>query len=195
MFAEEVQSDKFTILPLIKRNQKSWSSKIVYNDETLKLQTPTMPLAFDLNEYTYPGTDKVNYSITVSLDPTINGVPALEKLLKNIDACTQATYAEETKSCKFHHSVYVPKNSKFYNSIRLKMVSNSERFKCTIMVNNKKVSDKISDVKKLLTKGTKGKLLIQLNPIWKVGDKFGVSYQLLGIDVEKINVSFRKEYS
>ena len=63
----EVKPEKFKVLDKISRYQKSsWSAKILYGKETLKLQTPPLLCAFDLSSYKYEDKKecKKNYSIS-----------------------------------------------------------------------------------------------------------------------------------
>jgi len=192
MFPEEINSDNFTIFNSISRGPNSWTSDILYNDKKLVIQTPVLPLTFDLNKYSYPNNNKTKYSITVSLYKHITGVEILQEVVEGIDKCIQDTINDEIKKgVTYHNSVHKPIDAKYPHSLRLKMVSNKTRFKCDILLNGKIVSDKIEDVKKLLVKGVKAKYQIQLNPIWKAGEKYGVSYQVLAMDIQKHVTIFR----
>lgn len=195
MFANEIDMNKFSITPAISRGQNSWSSVISYENKTLIIQTPELPLAFDLNSYQYPNSNKTKYSVTISLPPTIHGVNELQERLIEIDTCTKNSFKDEIgKEAIYYHAIHKSKNEKYSDTFRAKLVSNTMRFKCVIMVNGRQVSDKITDVQKLLTKGTIAKYQIQLNPIWKVGNKYGVSYQVLAVDVIKPEIEFRVRF-
>ena len=195
MFADEINSDKFTILPSISRGSNSWSSKIIYETDPLVIQTPALSLAFNLNEYSYPNNNKIKYSLTISLNDTVNGVESLKEVINGIDKNVQEVYKNLSKEITYHKSIYSPKESKYPDSFRAKLVANKTRFKCTIMINNKIVPDGIENVKKLLIKGTKASFQIQLNPIWKSNNKYGVSYQILAINIHQHVVKFRKRYT
>ena len=165
----------------------------MYNDETLKLQTPELLLTFDLNPYQYDQNSKERYSLSVSLDPKINGVKDLESIIETIDSTCQNTFKGELPTdAQFISSIKQSKNNAFPPVLRCKMVSNNTRFKCSISENGSAIDDQISSVKNKLKKGTRVQLVIQLNPVWNVKKKYGVSWQVMAIDIKKPVVNFRK---
>lgn len=194
LFANEVKPEKFKVLDKISRYQKSsWSAKILYGKETLKLQTPPLLCAFDLSSYKYEDKKecKKNYSISLSLDPEINGVTAFKDLLNNIDKMAQNTFKEDCAECTFVSSIKESKDNKYPQMLRCKLVNNFKRFKFKFTVNGKHQNDSIENVQKILVKGTRVTAVVQLNPVWKVKNKFGVSYQILGLNIIRPEILFR----
>ena len=196
-FPDEVELADCEILDMVIRGPKSWSSRITYKNENLKLQTPIMLTSFDLNAYNYAGQSKDNYSLCVSLDETVDGVAALKRLIEKIDATTINTFKSKTDGAEFISSIKEPKDkeSKFPPVLRCKLVSNAKRFKCAIYVGGKEKHLNIDECKNLLKKGTKVKLVLQLNPVWKVDNKYGVSWQILALDVVQSKVEFRNDFN
>ena len=204
MFADELKLSKFSMLKPIDRENGNWSCKIVYNGEPLHIQTPELTVTFDLNEYIYDNNNtnklegwqaKKKFSLTCSLNPQVNCVKGFQKIIEFVDNNTQKSYPAKTKNLQFCPALKHDPNGKYLTSMRFKLVNNLERFKCRILENGKPINDSIENVRKKLKKGTRVKLICQLNPIWKVGKKFGVSYQILGIDIQSIEVNFRKEFT
>ena len=70
------------------------------------------------------------------------------------------------------------------------MVSNTKRFKCNIYVNGRETSDDIENIKNSVKRGTTVKLILQLNPVWKIDHKYGVSWQILGLNIIDKKVRF-----
>jgi len=193
-FAEEIDYTKFTILDVISRGQNAWSAKIMYEGNTLKIQTPALLVAFDLNAYRYGDSKRDNYSICVSLDDNVNGVKELKGLIQQIDSMATNTFKEKLKDCEFISSIKPSKDDKFPPLLRCKMVNNNTRFKCNISENGENIGRVINDTKNKLKKGVKVKLVLQLNPVWKVDNKYGVSWQILALDIIHPKVEFRQEY-
>jgi len=183
MFPNKIDPSKFNISDNIIKGTRAWCSPVTYDGKTLELITPIMTLAFPLSSYQYPGKPKINYSISVELDSNNPNYKSLNQVIQGIDANTKKTFESDLSDHQFISSVKYSNNGKYVPTLRLKMVSNSHRFKCVIKRNGEYVSDEIEPVKRLLVKGVKLKLKIQLNPIWKVNKKYGVSYQVLEMDV------------
>ena len=195
MFTSEINTEEFTILPITERDNDCWSANILYDGEMLHLQSPPLLVTFDLNDYKYPGTSKVKFSITCTLDKTTPNVNEFVRLLEFIDTNAENSFPEKVKGLNYISSIKKDKNGKFDPTIRFKLVSNKNRFKCKILENGNEVSDNINSVKSKLIKGTKIRLIIQLNPIWKVKNNYGVSFQALAINIIKVKTNFRKEFA
>lgn len=198
-FPSEIDMKYFSILEKVDRGTNSWSCRLLYKDKPLTIQTPILPVAFNLNGYKYnENSTKENFSISVTLDPKIDGVQTLKEFIETIDNTVINTFKEEFEKNKrdttFISSIKISKDVKFEPTLRCKMVSNTTRFKCKITINNKSLSDEIKTVKAKVCKGTKVKLVLQLNPVWCCDNKYGVSWQVLALNIEKPDVEFRKQF-
>lgn len=197
LFADEVDMTKFSILEKVRRGNDSWSAKLIYDGSPLHIQTPPLRVTFDLKGYKYdPNDDKQKYSINVTLDPNIDGVQTLVNLINTIDNTVINTFRDDfkNKEVTFISSVKTSKNTKYYPSLRCKMVSNKNRFKCEIKLNGESVATKIKDIVNVLIKGSLITLVLQLNPVWHTENKYGVSWQAIVIDQVKPKIEMRKPY-
>lgn len=194
LFPSEVDYKKFSVLEPINRGKESWSARIIYDGETLKIQTPPLLIAFDLNAYRYGNSTRDNYSICVSLDDNINGVAELKQLIKQIDTTAINTYKDKLKTETFISSIKDSKDEKFPPLLRCKMVNNKTRFKCSFRENGQAIGREIDEIKNRLKKGIKVKLVLQLNPVWKVDNKYGVSWQILLVDIIQPVIEFRNDF-
>ena len=59
-------------------------------------------------------------------------------------------------------------------------------------MNDEEIDPTIERMVNLVRRGTLVELILQLNPIWKVEEKYGVSYQIVGIRVLDEKIEFRK---
>lgn len=213
-FPNEIDFTKFTILEKVVREPKlgSWSARILYDKDYLKIQTPVVITAFDLSSHIYKNAKRAKYSLCLSLDPTINGVKELIGLINEIDATTLRTfqakdsdqYDPNLSKSKFIKIVKYSENNQYPPTIRCNLVSNMKQFKCRITKNGENIKDSsIMNVTNLLKKGTKVRCILELNPVWfnptlyldkktnKKSTSWGVSWRIVAIDIVKPNISFR----
>ena len=215
-FPNEIDFDNFTILDKIVREQQigSWSARILYNKQILKIQTPILLTAFDLTPHIYKNAKRAKYSLCLSLDKTIDGVLDLIGLVNEIDATALRTFIDnkdtpEIKEARFvkvikYSDTNKDTNSTFPPTIRCNLVNNVTHFKCAITKNGVNVKDTtINHITNLLKKGTKVRAIIELNPVWFNGleylDKttnkklksWGISWRIVALDIVKPNIQFR----
>lgn len=196
MLPENVNFEKFELLSLQVRGKGNWSVKILYNNADFLLQTTVLTLPFDMNAYKYPGQESEKFSINVTVDPLNNETKSLDSVIKNVDQNVQLFIKElnqidETKLTYFS-PLKVPDNPKYLPSLRCKMVSNTTRFKFNFFINNVVRTPTIELMREKLIKGAKVELILRLNPIWKMGVKYGVSYQIMGLNLLDTNVRFNR---
>lgn len=195
MYPNEIDFTKFEVKSQISRGDSQWSVKILYQGATLKIQTAILTSTFNLQGYTYPGQTQKKYSLNVTLDPNMEGISDLKKLIEQIDAHAQNTANEDygVKDCEYVSPIKVPENPKYLPHLRCKMVSNSYKFKFKAYVDGVEFEPTIEVLEGLIKRGTKMELILQLNPLWKVRGKYGVSYQIVGLNVIDEEVKFRRE--
>lgn len=176
---EEVDLSQCTIYDKVDRST-GVSMEVLYKGKPMLIQTPETRLVFDLNPYRYPNSDKEYYSLHLELDETKSEGSKLIKLLNEIDKNAKNTATEdlEADECKFYSSVKRSSNPIHKPHLRCKLVSNKTRFKFTAFEDDIKIDPTIETMMLKLKRFVKVKCIIQLNPIWKVNNKCGVSYQV-----------------
>ncbi len=195
MYPNEIDFNKFEVKSQISRGDSQWSVKILYEGKTLKIQTPIVSSTFNLQGYTYPGQTQTKYSLNVTLDPKMEGLKGLIELIEEIDKHAQNTANEDydVKECEYVSPIKTSDNPKYLPHLRCKMVSNSYKFKFKAYLDGTEFIPTIEEMEKLVKRGTKLEIILQLNPLWKVRGKYGVSYQIVGLNIINEEVSFRRE--
>ena len=192
---DDIDFHKIKLSDPIKRGN-GWSQSFTYNKENLKIETPELVCTFPVNSYKYNDKSTEKFSLTVTLDDHKDGVGNFKDFIAVIDETVQTTYKDDYKEDEpnwtYYSSIKIDKDGKYKPNLRCKMVSNRNRFKCNIFKDGEVISDKIEDVRKVVKRGTVVKLILQLNPIWKINKKYGVSWQILGLNIIDKNVRFSR---
>ena len=194
MDISDIDFNKFEILRPIMRGQDSWSQTITYDGVELEVKFPKASCTFPLNEYKYEEKKQSKYSLNITLNDIKDGHDELQTLLEDIDQNVQDLYKTNhpDDNWTFVSSIKEPKDKKYKPMLRVKLVSNSKRFKCDIFENGKKLKDKtIAKIKPKIVRGTEVELICKLNPIWKVKNRFGVSWQIVGLNIITKNTTYK----
>ncbi len=196
MTADEFEANKFSILDRVNRSKRGYSAKILYKDQVPLIETPLMRVTFPLRCYDYNNGPK-KYALCVTLDPTTNGMDDLVEMVEGLDHMVdrqmKEEYKEDLNKLTQYSSLRRSKNDRYYDYLRCKLVNNTKRFKCDVFVDNSLVSQDIDKVAELLVKGTKVRLLVQVNPLWKMDQKYGITYQIKAIKIVTEKVQFKDE--
>lgn len=195
MFPQEVDFSKFELMPRVYRGKDQWSVRVLYAGKELQVQTPKLPCTFDLLPYSYPGSNQVKYSLNVTLDPTIEGVQEFQQLLEEIDDCAKEVAEKDfgIEDCQYDSPIKTPKLQKYHKHLRCKMVSNSTKFKFKACLDDQTPFEPtIKVMEQHIKQGRKIEMILQLNPIWKVNGRYGVSWQISRIKVYPEVSNFRK---
>lgn len=193
MFPKEIDFKNFKLNPIIVRGKGCSSINIGYDGKPLLLQTPVLTSTFQLQGYCYPGTTTKKYSLNVDLNQKLDGVKEFTELLCKIDSCAKGSVEDfKEEDLTYLSPIKTPKSELYPEHLRCKMVSNLEKFKFNAYLGNKSISTSISNIESLIKRGTKMKLVLQLNPIWKVNKQFGVSYQIVGMEIQNDEIVFRR---
>lgn len=194
MYPKEIDFNKFQLSQQISRGNYQWSVKILYDNEILNVQTPTVVSTFNLQGYQYNESSPKKYSLNITLDDKVEGMEDFIKLVETIDECARQSAVEDynVKDCLYVSPIKTPNNPKYQRHLRCKMVSNSTKFKFEASLNGKPFIPTIKAMEEHIKRGTKMELILQLNPIWKVQGKYGVSYQIVAMNILKKDYTFRK---
>ena len=75
--------------------------------------------------------------------------------------------------------------------LRVKLYSNERKLKAKIIVDGDTVDSDFEIAEQVLLKGQKIRLIMELNPLWCVGDKFGYSWRASEVQLQSGQSSFR----
>ena len=185
----DIDFNKFKVKSQITKGYGQWCVKILYGGETFKVQAPQMKTTFDLLGYTYPNMSTKRYSLAVTLDDKDPDIKAFIDLLEEIDYSAKNTARnefftqEELDTLVYNSPIKTPEDKKYLPHLRCKMVSNATRFKFKCWINKKEITPWIEDMEKLLKRNRKVDMILQLNPIWKNEREYGVSWQIIGLNI------------
>lgn len=195
MYANEIYFNKFNLKAKVFRGDSQWSAEINYDDKPLIIQTPVVTSAYDLKGYKYANKSQEKFNINVLFDSTIEGTDELMNVIKELDKMTNQSVKEDEgdreKKYKFKPSLIQPKKENHLPRLKCKLVSNSWKFKFEAYVNENPIKPTIKQMKKLIKRGTKMELNIKLNPIWCSGTEYGISWQIVGMNIITENIGFR----
>ena len=178
---------------------------INYNNGKFLIETPELYFPFGL--YEDQATDSngkitgSKYSLTTSLGKSDNDNNVkFNELLTSIDKMVIKTCVENSlswikkknitnKEVEFFYNKMVKKykdketgeeSGKYPDSFKVKLNNYDNQFDCKVY-DKSNVQNKLSDedIKKNLSKGSRGKLLIQCNGIYFASGKFGVTWKLV----------------
>lgn len=166
----------------LRRNAKG--GKMVYinagNTKTF-FELPVLRAPFGLSSYTDQKTGNVSYSLDVSLDDTtiVNKIREIEDFVldyvsKNSEELLGKNYSVAViKDALFKSCVRESKDGKYAPTLKLKVMHNDGVFSVAAYDSSKK-SIGIDSLKK----GQRVKTIIDMNQIWIVDNKFGLSLRL-----------------
>lgn len=166
----------------LRRNAKG--GKMVYitsgNTKTF-FELPVLRAPFGLSSYTDQKTGNVSYSLDVSLDDTtiVNKIREIEDYVvdyvsKNSDELLGKSYSVAViKDALFKSCIRESKDGKYAPTLKLKVMHNDGVFSVSAYDASKK-----SVSLDTLKKGQRVKTIIDMNQIWIVDNKFGLSLRL-----------------
>ena len=166
----------------LRRNAKG--GKMVYitsgNTKTF-FELPVLRAPFGLSSYTDQKSGNVSYSLDVSLDDStiVNKIREIEDYVvdyvsKNSDELLGKSYSVAViKDALFKSCVRESKDGKYAPTLKLKVMHNDGVFSVSAYDASKKPVSMDS-----LKKGQRVKTIIDLNQIWIIDNKFGLSLRL-----------------
>ena len=169
-----------------------------YNNNNLRLQTPQMPQAFDMNENKSESTGRISYSTNLSFryDQEDDKVSAFREILESIDAynvdfATKNSLELFGKKYKkemieeFHKPIVKwPKNDQYRPTIKIKLPFRDgipdfqvyDRKKKQFDIYDSETTE--SDLS-MFSPHTKSVYLIEYTGIWVIGKQFGAGWKLI----------------
>jgi len=177
----KINKSKITFLERTNRSINGYNSKILYNKRTPLIETPITTVTFPLKGFTFRNGPK-KYTLCIDLNHSIKGMSEFVEFIDSLDEMTRdhlKNKCNENLKTLTQYSCIKPSSDvyKYSDLMRCKLILNGNQnaFRCEVYKNNKIITPSVENVEKLLVNGTRVRLLLQVNPIWKVNDKFGVS--------------------
>ena len=153
--------------------RKNRNGKAVYinglKNKKLHIQLPFMRAPFGLSSFTDEATKRTSYSLDLSFDPSDE---VSEDLQKKLEALDEVILNEVIKNSKEWLG-------KSYNKVKVQTDPGSGKF--TPMAYNMQQSEIPLDS---IEKGQKAMCIVDVNQIWFIDNKFGVSLRLQQVLVE-----------
>ena len=162
---------------------------VTYAGQRCRIQTPVLLVMFGLTSHNNPESEKAptpKYSLHLSLKAVNEEIKIFNTLLHKMD--------EFAKEYRLGNEIYWsslrpamdPKKS---DLLRLKIPLTNNKKKLIIDVIDTKgrvhTLPTIQHFKELVKHGCKAKCIIEVNPIWYAGKKYGISYRILKIAIVK----------
>lgn len=174
---------------------KDYFYPITYKDKPLQIQTPCMLVLWELKPYRNPGSYLSKFSIYLSLSETELAMADLNSLIDGID---------KEMSEKVHHmpNDFYIKSSKVNrikplheNFLRVKVPNIENTLLIDIETSDKIIEEPtVEEFKSLIKHRTKVYCILELGGLWFANHKYGVSYQLVKIqlvEASRKKVKFR----
>lgn len=175
-----------------KLRKNKMGGKAVYlssgGNNKLYIQFPFMKAPYGLSSYTDETTKKTSYSLDLSLDPNEPATAELEKkllemddvVLKNVEANSQEWLGKKYTKSVLQEALYKPLvrpgKGEWPATIKLKVSVDSKTGAFTSEAYNMRRETIPLDS---LEKGQRVMAIVDLNQIWFIDNKFGVSARLL----------------
>ena len=197
LFAHEIELDKFVWGDLIRKNENDVCIPLQYDQGPLRIQTPWMKNVFGIQSYSNPGSTTTKYSISLNLKPVNDEVKAFDNAIRNLESEIQASDLG-FKSSEFFSSIRAGKPG-FPDHIRIKIPANKDTLKMKLFIGTEDKRQDEEDTKPLhkrkinpvplttakefIKHGKVMRLVIELNPIWSAGGKYGISWKVIRVQV------------
>lgn len=174
-----------------KLRKNKMGGKAVYingtNNNKLYLQLPYMRAPFGLSSYTDENTKRTSYSLDLSFDPTDAEAVKIEEKMKVLDELIVKTVADNSQEWlgkKYNVAVMKealykplvrPGKESYPASLKLKVLFDNKNDKFIPEAYNSRRENVSLDS---IEKGQRVMTIIDINQIWFIDNKFGVSVRL-----------------
>lgn len=179
-FPEQVNANEIQTVEKKGRGKKAWSIPLTYYGQPLNVQIERSKLVFGLSKYKNPGKEEVRYSIQFSMEGEAN--KNMLSLIVDVDDIGKSSH--EGEGLEYFSALRTNYNKpEFPPFLRVKVDSDGDKLIMDMYDENDKEynNPSIALCEELIEHGREAIAIIQLNPIWCVGGKFGVSWKLKGL--------------
>ncbi len=190
-FAHEVlnQIDSIQIGTRVQQSPTDYYYPIYSFNTKIRVQTPIMQIMFALQSYRNPGNNDLKYSLHLSLKQTDPATVCFRNMLEKIDEVAKSNISlppETYYSCiRFNHA-----NPTLPPVMRIK-IQNSIPDCLAFDLYDPQWGETIHPTIRYATECLKHKsnvvCILEINPIWIAGNKFGVSYKLIQLQIMDVN--------
>lgn len=155
---------------------------VTYQERRCNIQTPTLYVMFGLSSHKNPGESIQKYSLHFSLKPIDQEVATFHKMLDCMDQfAAEYKLFDDAEYCSSVRLVEDKTKKSDLFRCKIPTTANGNKLIIDIIDANKKVwaLPTIAEFKKLVKHHTKVKCIIEVNPIWYAGKKFGLTYRIM----------------
>lgn len=166
-----------------------YSLNIKYLNKKIKIQTPVTKAMFGLSSYCHPGSHIPKYNIDLLLSMDNEEQRSFVEFVKSMDQYVlNLPIFKDTKQKYSSPIRYSYRNPNLTPVLRVKINDNGEKLLMELFNDSgdqptEIVQPTIEEVRNLITHGTNVRCIIEINPVWHAGNKFGISYKLLQIEI------------
>lgn len=164
---------------------------VTFQGSRCRIQTPELLVMFGLTTHCNPdsGTNPIpKYSLHLSLKPVNEDIVIFREWLAKMD---EFAMGYKLGNEQYWSSVRPAQDAKKSDLLRLKMplTNNHKRLILDIIDTKGRIHTlpTIQTFKELVKHGCKVKCIIEVNPIWYAGKKYGISYRILKLAIVKDN--------
>jgi len=189
---EDIDFDLFSESEIVNHDDNGFSAQLNYNKRPLVFVTTFCKILWGVTKYTSKDGKFTNFSITIAVPDTKNNKPFLD-FLKNMEDSllefVKTLGIENIDEYKHESPVRHPKeNTHKHVHFRVKVPSNKTHLNIEIYEGKKKVErPTIAEGTDLLGDGKVVRMQLLLKPISFTNNanvkKFGISYQVLSVDI------------
>jgi hypothetical protein len=181
---DEINMSSVTFSKLRKNKNGGKAVYINFNNQKVYLQLPFMKAPFGLGQFTDEATKKTTYNLDLSLDPSVEGVEKFAELdelvLDTVKKNSVEWLGKDYNIAVMREALYKPlvrksaKSDEYAPTLKLKiLVDSNQNFIPEAYNTNREAVDLRS-----IEKGQKVLSIIDINQIWFIDNKFGVTVRL-----------------
>ena len=181
LFPKEITDhfNLFTIAPAIYTSNCSYYHPMLYDGMRLRIQTPILHVPFNIQTYRNPGSQIEKYSLHVSLQCLKPEQKDFKEFLQKVDTMVMSMVPlppETYFSCiRYNYA-----NPTLPPVMRIKIPADENVLLIDVFNEGDTISGPtVEQLKGILAGECSVKCVIEMNPVWVAGGKFGISYKLI----------------
>lgn len=185
-FADEIlpyMSQDFSFGSPSYHNTNDYNTPIYFRGNKLRIQTPILQCMFGISKYKDPGNVTQKYSTHLTLRHQDVANILFKRLLNEIDdwVLSKVALPPETYYSAIRHN---HANPNLPPVLRVKIPSEDDNLRLDIFTEEGEVNEPyIGDAETYIKHRQYMRCILELNGCWVAGNKFGVSYKLLQVQL------------
>lgn len=188
--APEVNLRQFDFGETQMKNEHDYCKVIRYRGKPFRLQTDWMTVTFGLMRYENQQVGMTNYSTAL----TFFDGDETERMITDLETAVLEEVGEKEPNKEFYSTIRPGKN-KFKPHLRVKIKNSGKTLNLTVDCGGDTIINPTDfELDSLLTHGRRARCILHLNPLWVSGSRFGISWRLVRIQLEKEMPDFREDY-